>query len=77
MHAVAAWTGGGLSLNSAHLHNGLSSWASMGPFTSTDCGHVFPTVAILVRTKDRPRFLSRTLENIAQQTFTDYNGLRD
>ena len=31
-----------------------------------------PTVAILVRTKDRPRFLSRTLENIAQQTFTDY-----
>lgn len=31
-----------------------------------------PTVAILVRTKDRPRFLSRALENIAQQTFTDY-----
>lgn len=31
-----------------------------------------PTVAILVRTKGRPRFLSRTLENIAQQTFTDY-----
>lgn len=31
-----------------------------------------PTVAILVRTKDRPRFLSRTLENIAQQTFTYY-----
>ena len=31
-----------------------------------------PTVAILVRTKDRPRFLSRTLENIAQQTFTNY-----
>lgn len=31
-----------------------------------------PTVAILVRAKDRPRFLSRTLENIAQQTFTDY-----
>lgn len=32
-----------------------------------------PTVAILVRTKDRPRFLSRALENIAQQTFTDYS----
>ncbi len=31
-----------------------------------------PTVAILVRTKGRPRFLSRALENIAQQTFTDY-----
>ena len=31
-----------------------------------------PTVAILVRTKDRPRFLSRALENIAQQAFTDY-----
>ena len=31
-----------------------------------------PTVAILVRTKGRPRFLSRAPENIAQQTFTDY-----
>ena len=31
-----------------------------------------PTVAILVRTKGRPRFLSRALEHIAQQTFTDY-----
>ena len=31
-----------------------------------------PSVAILVRTKGRPRFLSRALENIAQQTFTDY-----
>ena len=25
--------GGGLSLNSAHLHNGLSSWAGTGPLT--------------------------------------------
>lgn len=31
-----------------------------------------PTVAVLVRTKDRPRFLRRTLANIAEQTFTDY-----
>lgn len=31
-----------------------------------------PTVAIIVRTKDRPLFLRRALENIAQQTFTDY-----
>lgn len=31
-----------------------------------------PTVAILVRTKDRPRFLRRALANIAEQTFTDY-----
>ena len=32
----------------------------------------FPTVAVLVRTKDRPRFLRRALANIAEQTFTDY-----
>ena len=31
-----------------------------------------PTVAVLVRTKDRPRFLRRALANIAEQTFTDY-----
>lgn len=31
-----------------------------------------PTVAILVRTKGRPRFLRRALANIAEQTFTDY-----
>ena len=31
-----------------------------------------PTVAVLVRTKDRPRFLRRALTNIAEQTFTDY-----
>lgn len=31
-----------------------------------------PTVAVLVRTKDRPRFLRRALANIAKQTFTDY-----
>ena len=31
-----------------------------------------PTVAVLVRTKDRPRFLRRALADIAEQTFTDY-----
>lgn len=31
-----------------------------------------PTVAIIVRTKDRPLFLQRALANIAEQTFTDY-----
>lgn len=31
-----------------------------------------PTVAVLVRTKDHPRFLRRALANIAEQTFTDY-----
>ena len=31
-----------------------------------------PTVAVLVRTMDRPRFLRRALANIAEQTFTDY-----
>ena len=31
-----------------------------------------PTVAVLVRTKDRPRFLRRALANIAEQTFTNY-----
>lgn len=31
-----------------------------------------PTVAVLVRTKDRPRFLRRALANIAEQTFTGY-----
>ena len=31
-----------------------------------------PAVAVLVRTKDRPRFLRRALANIAEQTFTDY-----
>ena len=31
-----------------------------------------PTVAVLVRTKDRPRFQRRALANIAEQTFTDY-----
>ena len=31
-----------------------------------------PTVAVLVRTKDRHRFLRRALANIAEQTFTDY-----
>lgn len=31
-----------------------------------------PTVAIIVRTKDRPLFLQRALDNISQQTFTDY-----
>ena len=31
-----------------------------------------PTVAVLVRTKDRPRFLRRALANIAEQPFTDY-----
>ena len=31
-----------------------------------------PTVAVLVRTKYRPRFLRRALANIAEQTFTDY-----
>lgn len=30
------------------------------------------SVAIIVRTKDRPLFLTRALENIATQTFTDY-----
>ena len=33
-----------------------------------------PTVAVLVRTKDRPRFLRRALANIAEQTFTDYTA---
>lgn len=31
-----------------------------------------PSVAIIVRTKDRPVFLARALSNIAEQTFTDY-----
>lgn len=30
------------------------------------------TVAIIVRTKDRPLFLERALRNISDQTFTDY-----
>ncbi len=30
------------------------------------------SVAIIVRTKDRPVFLARALSNIAEQTFTDY-----
>lgn len=33
-----------------------------------------PTVAVLVRTKDRPRFLRRALADIAEQTFTDYTA---
>lgn len=31
-----------------------------------------PTVAIIIRTKDRPTLLTRALANIAAQTFTDY-----
>lgn len=31
-----------------------------------------PTVAIIVRTKNRPKFLARTLTNISKQTFSDY-----
>lgn len=31
-----------------------------------------PRVAIIVRTKDRPLFLTRALANIAEQTYTDY-----
>ena len=31
-----------------------------------------PTVAIIVRTKNRPQFLTRALANIAEQTYQDY-----
>ncbi|MDO4898171.1 MAG: glycosyltransferase family 2 protein [Rothia sp. (in: high G+C Gram-positive bacteria)] len=32
-----------------------------------------PSVAIIIRTKDRPLFLRRALKNIAEQTFSDYS----